>query len=341
MRPTLFALAALLPAAPARAAVTVGPNDLYVRIVDNGPGLCAIVQTPGPHFMVYDTGHWQQGHACVNAAESIIGENVIDLLVVSHSDGDHVADGDDILDDFRVRQIISTGFRRDDTAGWRQLNDAIGDEAKQDATVINLQTTSLVPGTKLQIGPATLTLVFGLGRWTASSLETSEMRNVISIVTRLEYQGRAVLFTGDAVGRRRGSASSSCEDAERMMVDRHNLTGSDRVAISADVLIAPHHGADNASAECFIQAVDPTFVIFPAGHAFSHPRAATAQRYVSHGVPLSNFFRTDRGDDEGADEWSQGRISGCSDRRGDDDVEIVIRGSGAVVVEYRNPQSGC
>ena len=40
--------------------------------------------------------------------------------------------------------------------------------------------------------------------------------------------------------------------------------------MSSFVLIAPHHGADNASSTCFIRAVDPHWVIFPAGHAHEH-----------------------------------------------------------------------
>lgn len=325
----------------ALAELNPGPNDLYVRVVDNGPGLCAVVKVPDRHYMVYDTGHWQQNHLCVNAAEEIIGGDPIDLMIISHSDGDHIADGDDILNKFTVRQIIRTGFRREDTTGWKTLNNAIGDEAKQDATVINLQTTTLVPGTRLAIGPATLTLVFGLGQWTATPLGESESRNAISIVVRLEYQGSAVLFAGDTVGRRIGAPSSACDDAEALMVANHNDAGIGRVPLDAEVIIAPHHGADNASSTCFIAAVNPSSVVFPAGHAFQHPRKDAAQRYLDHGVAESNMFRTDRGDDEGSQEWSFGRIAGCQDKKGDDDVEIVIAEDGTVSVDYRQPQSGC
>ena len=53
------------------------------------------------------------------------------------------------------------------------------------------------------------------------------------------------------------------------------------------------------------------------------------------------MLRTDRGDDEGAEEWDFGRIAGCTDLRGDDDVEIVIRQTGAVEVAYRQAATGC
>jgi beta-lactamase superfamily II metal-dependent hydrolase len=334
-------LPSLMAATQASAALIPGPQDLYVRIVDNGAGLCTIVEIPGKHYLVYDTGHPSQGHVCVHAAEEIVDGDTVDLMVVSHSDQDHLADGDDILTKFKVREIISTGDRRDTSAQWKKLNDAIGKEATLDATVINLQTTTLLPGTKLALGPATLSLVFGLGTWTATSLDESERKNAISIVARLEYKGRAILFTGDTIGRRRTDDATACKDAEKIMVDNDSLAGTARIALGADVMIAPHHGGNNGSSRCFIDAVSPSFVVFSSGHDFGHPRAEAAQRYLDHGVAVTHMFRTDRGDDEGAQEWSHLRVAGCQDGKGDDDVEIVIRENGSVEVEYRLPSTAC
>ncbi len=51
--------------------------------------------------------------------------------------------------------------------------------------------------------------------------------------------------------------------------------------------------------------------------------------------------RTDLGDDEGGSEWSRGRVADCVDSRGDDDVEIILPGSGFVQVAYRGDGSAC
>ena len=52
------------------------------------------------------------------------------------------------------------------------------------------------------------------------------------------------------------------------------VDNSGSVPIAADVLIAPHHGADNGSSTTFIQTVNPTHVIFPSGmSAAIHARA--------------------------------------------------------------------
>jgi competence protein ComEC len=67
------------------------------------------------------------------------------------------------------------------------------------------------------------------------------------------------------------------------------------VSLKADVLIAPHHAGNNGSSTCFMQAVDPQFVIFSAGHDHGHPSRGAAGRYLAHGILEPNLFRTDRG----------------------------------------------
>ena len=164
---------------------------------------------------------------------------------------------------------------------------------------------------------------------------TSEKRNAGSIVMRLQYAGKSVLFTGDTVGRHIGDSTEVCIAAEKFMVDNSSV-----ITIDSDVMIAPHHGADNGSSTKFIQTVSPTFAIFPAGHKHDHPRRSAVERYLMNGVRLKNIFRTDLGDDESGGshdkEWNHGRVSGNSDAAGDDDVDIIIKQSGDINVKYRS-----
>lgn len=336
MKRPLLVLALLI--VPHANALDAGPDDVYVRVVDVGPGLCTVTKAPRGHYMVYDAGHWH-GEKCIEAVRQIVEGEEIDLLIISHSDSDHLADADTILREYRVRQIIQTGDPRWGTPTWEDTNALIAEEAKFSATVINLQTVKLVPGTQISLGEATVTLVFGLDKWVGAGPTESERKNAISIVARLDYRGGSILFTGDTVGRRKDDLDDACKDAEKLMVDNHE---AGIVSLKADALTAPHHGGNNGSSRCFIEAVDPAFVIFSAGHQHKHPTKAAAERYIAHGVSVDAMFRTDRGDDEsGPLEWKQGSIPGCSDGRGDDDVEIVIRSDGTVEVDYRQPQVGC
>lgn len=332
--------AVLLLAAPLHAQVVAGENDLYIRVVDVGAGLCTITRAPGPHFMVYDAGHWNN-HRCLDAAVEIIGDHDIDLMVLSHNDGDHIGDADGILETFFVRKIIRTGFERRGMRTWEDMNRAIGDETRAGATVINLGTEPLVPGTLLALGDARLTAVRGYNRWPLNegNLSVAELRNVISIVLRLTFRGESVLYTGDTVGRDMDvddAPETQCKYAEKLMVDH-----ASEVPIDARVIIAPHHGSETSGSTCFLNAVGAEFAIFSAGHKFRHPRADAVDRYLTAGVVATHVFRTDRGDDEGPDESPLQRVPGCDDRSGDDDVEIVVRQDGPVEVAYRTPSADC
>lgn len=332
---SLVAAACLL-MAPAEARA----QEVLARVVDVGPGLCVVISIPGGYDMLYDAGHWN-GSTCRAAVRELVADERVELVVLSHSDGDHLGELPAILDAKRAGVVLMTGSRREDTAAYRNAIRAVGDAVADNTTVLNLETWPIPPGTDFFLGPARVTFLAGWHEWDTRlsdrTLSTSERRNAISIVMRVEYAGRSILLAGDTVGRKIDAPAGTCADAERFMVERHGP------ALRSDVLIVGHHGADNASSTCFIEAVAPTFAIFSAGHDHEHPRQATAERFLAAGVPLSNLFRTDRGDDEGGHEWAEGRIGDCRDGRGDDDIDIRLPADPdrEIAVAYRSQAAGC
>ena len=214
------AICLLLASIPAHA-LEYGAKDVYVRVVDVGPGLCTITEAPNKHFMVYDAGHWH-GERCLKAVRELVPlGGTIDLLIISHSDADHMGDADKILKKFDVKQIIWTGFFRDKEF-WKVVNEAIADEHEYaGASVLNLQSDDIELGTEFALGDATVTFVAGWPNWPDSQLSPSARRNAISIVVGLEYRGHSVLFTGDTVGRRTDDLPNACKDAEKIIVGRH------------------------------------------------------------------------------------------------------------------------
>lgn len=308
-------------------------QEARLRVVDVGAGLCVIGSFPGGYDFLYDAGHWTGGH-CRAAARELVTDRQIELVALSHSDADHLGDLAGILEDHRAGVILHTGSVRD-TGTWRAAYQAIGREAVEGATVVSLSTWPVAPGTTFQMGGAQVTFVFGLSEWDHALSDpgrapnAAEARNAISIVMRVTYGEHSVLLTGDSIGRRIGDPAGACRDAERAMV-----RSQDRAPLQSDILIAAHHGGDNGSAACFIEAVDPQYVIFSAGHDHEHPRASTAERFLAQGVPESRIFRTDRRDDEGNAEWPVGRAPGCSDRPGDDAIEVRMRRRSPLEVRY-------
>ena len=104
------------------------------------------------------------------------------------------------------------------------MQSAVPVETAKDAgfigtSVKNLRTVDLVPGTELELGDATVTLIVGWREWLESGPNSAERRNVVSIVARLEYMGSSILFTGDTIGKRLTDDDMACKDAEKAMVD--------------------------------------------------------------------------------------------------------------------------
>lgn len=314
------------------------PDEVYIRVVDVGAGECVVIRAPGANgfrYMVYDAGNFEDnGTTAINAVRDIIPRgSSIELLVVSHSDADHLAGVPAIVRDYQVKRILHPGMERE-TDAWRRSDAAIKAEENDGAENLDLSRVTIAPGTDYQIGRVRATFVAGFHKppadWDVRG--DSEDMNAGSIVFRIYYEGRSVLLCGDAVGRHLNSPAGTCIATEKYIVDRRWI-----VPVGSDVIVAPHHGANNGSSEAFIEAVAPQFVVFSAGHKHRHPTAAAAQRYLDTGIVKTRMLRTDRGDDEGAEEWNYRRVRNQRDRPGDDDVEIRISGSGGLSVKYRNP----
>lgn len=359
----LVALIALLCATPAAAQST----DAVVRIVDIGAGLCAVISVPGGHGILFDAGPAGATN-CQAAVRELVPDRHLDLVVLSHSDSDHIGMVKAILGpqprphQAERENIAAIIIHPGDPRGPQvtRMRVTLSEQAALGACVYDLRannqppapcrvlspgrTAAIAPGDSFAIGAGRATFVAGWGDGNlafspgdARIPDEAARNNGLSIVIRFEYGGHSVLLTGDSLGRRQGDPASTCAYAERIMVGRVAA-----VPLKSDVLIAGHHGADNASSTCFIQAVSPQYVVFSAGHEYHHPRQATMARMIDSHIVLANMFRTDRGDNEGGTEATEG-AGQCPDPTGDDDVEIRLPDSPAhpVTVGYRGASAPC
>jgi competence protein ComEC len=94
--------------------------------------------------------------------------------------------------------------------------------------------------------------------------------NNSSCVLRVETSaGRVLLLPGDIE-----------RSIEQQLVERqvHRL--------AADILVAPHHGSRTSSTQAFVNAVDPEYVLFPAGYRsrFGFPKPDVLARYLETGA---------------------------------------------------------
>ena len=331
----VIAIVALyLPAMPA-SGLEIDRNALFVRVIDVGSGHAAVVSMPGGYYMVYDTGRW--GMTTVKGVKSVVptGEE-IDLMVLSHTDAEHIGGVEKILKNYSVKKIIRPGLPRD-TDVRCQARTAIRAAEKKDTKVINLAKIDVPAGKIFPYGKTSVVFVSGFSRPPKSwgELTTSEFNNAGSVVLRIDFAGKSILLTGDAVGLELCDEAECEESAKMIATEKYIVENKSSVGIDSDVLIAPHHGSKGSSSYEFIKEVSPDWVIFPAGHRHKHPHQAAADRYLDVN-PKIKMLRTDRHDDEGEGEWDCGRIDGHKDKSGDDDVDIVVSANGDLTVAYRN-----
>jgi competence protein ComEC len=317
--------------------------SLEVYVVDVGAGLGCIIKTPSGKYLIYDGGNGNYVHKFLSSKYAK-GKSV-EYVIVSHTDTDHWDAIEEIARDYQVKNALYTSYRPDTMPGTV----ARGIKALQNPSTKwrDLAEKPISPDSIIyKEDGITLTFLSGFGdkdEAFASELgkDAAKLRNAASIVIKLEYAGQSILFTGDIVGldeceKPNCDCEQTCIATERYLLD-HVIA-----SLESDVIIAPHHGARNASCPDFIEAVNPEYVIFSAGNKHNHPHQVSTTNYLNFGVALDHIFRTDVGafsadGDKNPcnDEWNgeNANLTG-KDKSFDDHIKIQITSKGRLLVGY-------
>ena len=82
-------------------ALEIEPEGVFVRVIDGGAGHAAVIAKPGGFYMVYDAGLSDKRELA--GVRSVIPEDEeIDLMILSHTDADHLRGVDEILEAYTV-----------------------------------------------------------------------------------------------------------------------------------------------------------------------------------------------------------------------------------------------
>ncbi len=235
----------VIPVREAVLAKVAQQDDLRITLLSVGAGQCAVVETPGGRTIAIDAGStsltdlWQK---CLGPFLHVRGRSSIDTVIISHGDSDHTSAVADVVNVYNVREVI---------AGARFIDNASED----------MGTTSLLAELDLMERPPRIVApgeVLPLGRdtrieflWPTADGDTLA-DNDAGLVLKLTHAGRSVLFPADI------------QDAGMSGL----LTAPEK--ITADVLIAPHHGSSEKSTEAFVAAVNPLAVISSNGRSMSN-----------------------------------------------------------------------
>ena len=227
---------------------------------DVGQGTAVLVRTRG-HLLVYDSGPRYTPQ--VDAGGRVLlpllrarGEQAIDLLMISHSDSDHVGGAASLLAGLPVRALSSS----------------LHDDHPLRA--------SGTPHTRCHAGQAWAWdgVHFEVLHPSAADHALLTQPNALSCVLRVQGQDISALLTGDI-----GAAQ------EAALVQR---VAAGQAVLASKVLIVPHHGSRSSSTADFIHAVAPRTAVVQAAYRsrFGHPAPEVVRRYTERGIEL---VRTD------------------------------------------------
>lgn len=269
--PLLFLPLAL----PLSSAPTEG--EFRITVLDVGQGAATLIET-AHHRLLFDTG--PRYDMTADAGQRIVlpflrarGIEQLDALVISHADNDHAGGARAVLTELPVARMRASLPPKH--ALWRQARA----QQVRDLAACHAGESWLWDGVRFtMLWPNETNERRGLTRAATKSGKARggrEARNEVSCVLHISNSHHAALLPGDIEARE-----------ERALLT-HNPA-----ALSATLLLAPHHGSRTSSTAGFLAAVAPRETVFQVGYRnrFKHPNAAVVARYQAHG---SNLHRSD------------------------------------------------
>ncbi|MEF8815733.1 MAG: DNA internalization-related competence protein ComEC/Rec2 [Salinibacter sp.] len=257
---------------------------LDVVFFDVGQGDAALLKTSSGQHVLVDTGPRSPSGA---AAEFTVlpflkrwGIRELDLVVVSHSDEDHLGGLPTLLREVSVGRVVHNG-RPTDTELYEEARDLLHREGVPDRAVHR--------GDTLQSGPSIHVRAVG----PLSSQDDGGAGNDASVVLRVEYGGVDILLPGDIE-----------VDAERDLVRMYGKQ------LRSHIVKVPHHGSETSSTPDFVQSVgrvEETHAVVSVGRnaQYGMPNDEVLQRWKRQGEHVhstatggSVWMRTD-----GKDVW--------------------------------------
>ena len=233
-------------------------NEVSVTFIDVGQGDSTLI-CDGNEAMLIDTGAYE-GYD--NLIEILYEKNidVIDVLVLTHPDADHIQNAVDIMENYVV-SIVYMPDTKTDTKTYQNLIETMDEK---DIPVINPSA-----GDVIDFGSANYQILA-----TGSDGEYEDT-NSSSIVIRMENGEDSFLFMGDATGEEMSKTYSSYD-------------------VASDVLKASHHGSANSSCndELLFYNTSPEAVVISCGYGndYGHPHKETMELIKIYG---SKLYRTD------------------------------------------------
>ena len=251
--------------------VDLSDSDLVIDFLDVGKADCSLIYNKNI-LIVIDGGLKNSRISIVDYIKNnitIIKKNhnlSVDLMVLTHPHSDHYGQLSEIVNCFNVKRFITckSGVDLFDHPGYENLLKRLN-KKKINVEILKYKTNFNIDDIKIQIlGPIK---------------EDTKNINNNSVILKLIYKGKKILFMGDAEKNEEKDLLNSGQD------------------LSADVLKLGHHGSNTSSTREFLCAVNPKYAVISAGKHYDkisiYPHKKVKERLKLLNIPY--FVTKDSG----------------------------------------------
>lgn len=297
----------------------IDENGLKAHFIDVGQGSAALIQFPTGETMLVDCGHSKS--SSLNKYKNYLNdfdfktendEEVIDYLVLTHPDADHIGGASYILDNYLVKncylpQIYYYNAETPDDIPWEIPSGAptCSDDtyrkviSKLDYEIEEYGCNKIYTNEYLRIHSSsyledeaeTSSSMWAVnffapitGKIYLSSGEA--VTNEYSPIIIVEYMGKKIMLTGDG--------SKTIESQFVSKAEENGYSGFPSTYFDVDILQIAHHGSKYSTTENFLNLVQPEYAIISVGkNSYGHPSDETLERLENAGVSENCIYRTD------------------------------------------------
>ena len=234
---------------------------MKIYFFDVGQGDAIFIETPSGNQVLIDGG---PDSKVIQELAKVMPfyDREIDMVLMTHSDADHVAGLVEVLVRYDVKNVVYSDIIRKSSL-YKEWQETV---AKEDANIIDP-----VAGKTIDLGNEVILTI--LNPMESLAGKAIEKTNNDSIALIFKYGEIEVLLTGDIEAK-----------AERQIL----LSGAD---IDADILKIAHHGSKTSTTPEFLSEVSPEIAFIQVGkNRYGHPTQDVLKRLENFGI---KYYRTD------------------------------------------------
>ncbi len=321
---------------PVPAPQGVAAGDLLIKFIDVGQGDSIYIKFPDGKDMLVDCGNSSQSSDyrdnALSVLETYVTDDIIEYLMLTHCDSDHVYFLDEVIETYDVDNIYMPNVMAAPTSVTAQAKVNALPTSKTSVFTDKDKVTSacyaeffadaLTEADAVitrNIGTFSITGVgysldfycYDAQEWTATDLSSAEEKNAISPIGVLTCNGTRVVLTGD---------SNEINEPKwiNYMKSTYNVNSLD-----CDVLKVGHHGSESSSTADFLSFIKCEYAVISCneeGNTFIHPRQATLDRLKAQNMTV---YRTDLNGTVSLTLKQSGGYEFSSERQAEQSAELI------------------